>query len=181
MSIRLLLAACLAASLPARASGVDLVSLALRAQVWDERVLGKEQPQPFDEYDLSATLRLPWQGKSWASWDVDARLLASAGLLRGPEHDTIVASALPMLAFVHRDLRLAVEFGAGLAFLGKHDFPGQDYGGAVQFALTFGANMPVYRNLGFGYRFMHYSDAGAYGKHTIGADFHMLELVYYFR
>jgi len=27
---------------------------------------------------------------------------------------------------------------------------------------------------------MHYSDAGAYGPHTIGADFHMVELIYRF-
>jgi len=180
MVIRLLLLLCIA-TWPARASDLDLLSLAFRGHVWDEKVLGKEQPQPFDEYDLMATLRLPWEGKSWASWDVNTRLLGSVGLLRGASDNALVVSAIPAVAVVHRDMRLAFEFGAGLAFLSKHDFPAQDYGGNVQFALTFGVSMPVYQRLGLGYRFMHYSDAGAYGRHTIGADFHMLELVYYFR
>jgi hypothetical protein len=181
MLARLLFLVCIAASLPAHASGMDPISLAVRSHVWDERVLGKEQPQPFDEYDVVATLGLPWEGMSWSGWDVKARLLASAGILRGADDNAFVASAIPALAIVHRDLRLAFEFGAGLALLSKHEFPAQDYGGPLQFALAFGISAPVYRQVGVGYRFMHYSDAGAYGRHTIGADFHMVELIYYFR
>jgi hypothetical protein len=40
--------------------------------------------------------------------------------------------------------------------------------------------VPLYDRFGIGYRFMHYSDAGAYGANTIGADFHMVELKYRF-
>ena len=40
------------------------------------------------------------------------------------------------LAIVERNLQLAFEFGAGLALLSKHEFPAQDYGGPLQFALT---------------------------------------------
>lgn len=181
MAPRLLLMIGIVAASPASASNVDLLSVSFRGHVWDERVLGKEQPQPFDEYDLMATLRLPWEGVAFGNWDVGGRFLGSAGLLRGASDNAFVASAIPALALVHRGSRLAFEFGAGLAFLSKHEFPAQDYGGPVQFALTFGVSAPVYRGIGVGYRFMHYSDAGAWGKHTIGADFHMLELAYYFR
>ena len=180
MALALLMAG-LAAEGEARASGLDMLSVSFRGHVWDERVLGKEQPQPFDQYDLMATLQLPWQGWSLGTWDVGARLLGSAGVLRGAADSALVASAIPALAVVHRDSRIAFEFGAGLAYLSRHEFPAQDYGGPVQFALTFGVNGPVYDRIGFGYRFMHYSDAGAYGRHTIGADFHMLELAYHFR
>lgn len=181
MAIRLLLLVCIAVSAPARAWGPDPISLAIRSHVWDERVLGKEQRQEFDQYDLVATAQLPWEGKSWAGWDLRARLLASAGALRGADHTALVASAIPALAFVHRDLQLAVEVGAGLALLSRHEFAAQDYGGPLQFALALGISIPVYRRIGIGYRITHLSDAGAYGRHTIGADFHMLELIYYFR
>ena len=53
-------------------------------------------------------------------------------------------------------------------------------GGPVQAALTLGVSVPVYERFAVGYRFMHYSDGGAYGSDTIGADFHMLELSYRF-
>jgi hypothetical protein len=43
-----------------------------------------------------------------------------------------------------------------------------------------GVSVPLYGRVGVGYRFMHYSDGGAYGEHTIGADFHMIELIYRF-
>lgn len=35
-------------------------------------------------------------------------------------------------------------------------------------------------NLGLGYRFLHYSDAGINGSNTTGADFHMVEFTYRF-
>jgi hypothetical protein len=64
--------------------------------------------------------------------------------------------------------------------LSAHRFGRQDYGGPFQFALTFGVTVPLYGRLDAGYRFLHYSDAGIYGGHTIGADFHMIELGYRF-
>lgn len=181
MASRLPLLLAIAATCEARAWNPEPLSLAIRTKVSEQRVLGKEQPSSFDEHDLVATFGLPWEGKAWASWDASARLLASAGVLRGPGHSTVVVSAVPAIALVERDLRIAVEVGAGLAFLGKHDFPGQDYGGNLQLALTFGVSVPVWRRIGIGYRFMHYSDAGVHGAHTIGADFHTVELSYRFR
>jgi hypothetical protein len=126
LASRPLLAACLAATLSARAADIDMVSVAVRGHFWDERVLGKEQPQEFDQYDLVATARLPWQGVSLGSWHLGARLLGSAGALRSGPDNALVVSAIPALAVVQRDIGLAVEAGAGLAFLSRHDFPAQD-------------------------------------------------------
>jgi hypothetical protein len=181
MAIRQLLLLCVAASGPAHAWTPELLSLALRSKVSEERVLGKEQTLSFNAHDLAATLRLPWEGGSWAGWDVGARLMASAGVLRGAGDSTLLLSAVPTLALARTDLPITVELGAGLALLGKHDYAGQDYGGHLQFALAVGLSLPVHRRIGIGYRFMHYSDAGAYGRHSIGADFHMVELSYRFR
>jgi len=66
--------------------------------------------------------------------------------------------------------------GAGGALLSRHRFGTQDYGGYFQFALTAGVGVPLFKRLGVGYRFLHYSDAGIHGPHNTGADFHMLEL-----
>jgi hypothetical protein len=46
--------------------------------------------------------------------------------------------------------------------------------------LTVGAGFPLYKRLGLGYRFLHYSDAGVNGPDTIGADFHMIEFSFWF-
>jgi hypothetical protein len=46
--------------------------------------------------------------------------------------------------------------------------------------LTLGVEVPLFQNIAAGYRFMHYSDAGFYAPGTIGADMHMVELLYRF-
>jgi hypothetical protein len=91
----------------------------------------------------------------------------------------LVVPVLPLIAFGTRDGRFAVDLGAGVAVLSQTKFAEQDFGGPVQGALTFGMGIPVYKRFGVGYRFMHYSDWGAYGD-TIGADLHMVELIYRF-
>jgi hypothetical protein len=165
---------------PACAAEWEVLSVGLRAQVWEQRVLGKEQPESFNEYDLVAAMRLPWDGPSFWGFEVNTRLLASAGVLQGADKTAFVASAIPAIAFIRRDVPITVEFGAGLALISEHRFGEQDYGGPLQFALTLSVGVPLYKRVGIAYRLMHYSDASAYGSHTIGADLHMLELTYNF-
>ena len=52
---------CVLAPAPSRAFDVDLVSAGIRARVASDRVLGKEAPEAFSEYDVWAAFRLPWQ------------------------------------------------------------------------------------------------------------------------
>jgi hypothetical protein len=175
-----MLLVCWLATWPAHAAEWNLLGIAVRAQVWDQTVLGRDQLEAFDEYDLAATLRMPWAGRSWSGGEMSARLLASAGIIRGANETALVASAIPALAFTYRKVPVTIDFGAGLALLSEYRFGDQDYGGHLQFALTAGIAIPVYRQVGIGYRFLHYSDAGLYGSHTVGADFHMIELSYAF-
>jgi len=171
---------CVLAPWPSRAADLELLSVGVRARVGEKRVLGKEQPESFREYDVMASIQLPWEGPSPSGWGVGARLLASAGVLQGAGKTALVASIIPALAFGRQDGRFTVDLGAGLALLSKHRYAQQDYGGPLQFALTFGVGVPLYQRVGVGYRFLHYSDAGANGPDTIGADFHMVELIYRF-
>lgn len=175
-------ALCVLVSLaPAPAAGeLEPLAIGVRARVGEKRVLGKEQPESFREYDVFASFRLPWERYSAAGWGTGTRLLAGLGLLRGADKNALVVSGIPVLAFGSQDGRYAVDMGAGLALVSEHRFAQQDFGGPLQFALTLGVGVPLYQRLGVGYRFLHYSDAGMYGPHTIGADFHMVEFMHRF-
>jgi hypothetical protein len=159
---------------------MDLHAAGIRWRVGGERVLGREQPEAFREYGVWGTLRLPWQRYGTSGWGVGTRLMGSAGLLQGAESTALVVSLLPLVAFGSEDGRFTLDLGAGVAVLSKSQYAQQDFGGYVQAALTAGIGIPLYKRLGVGYRFMHYSDAGLYGSHTIGADFHMIEIAYRF-
>jgi len=165
---------------PKAVAGLDLFSVGVRARVGEKRVLGEVAPESFNAFDLVATARLPWQRYSAAGWGVGTRVVAGAGIMRGAGRTALVVSAIPVLAFGSQDGRFTFDLGAGLALISEHRFANQDFGGALQGALTLGVTVPLHRRIGVGYRFQHYSDAGAYGSNTIGADFHMLELTYRF-
>jgi len=175
-----LLLVCALAPLSACAESFELLSVGVRARFGEKRVLGEKAPESFRAYDVVASFRLPWEGYSRSGWGVGSRLLTGAGLLRGAGKNALVVSATPVLAFGSQDRRFTADMGAGLALFSAHRFAQQDFGGPLQFTLTFGFGVPLYGPVGVGYRFMHYSDAGAYGDHTIGADFHMIELTYRF-
>ena len=104
--------------------------------------------------------------------------MASAGMLRGVGRNALVVSLIPEFVLGSEDGRFAIDIGAGRSVFSRYRFGSQDYGGPMQFALTLGITVPLYKKLGIGYRFHHYSDAGLNGPNTTGADFHMLELSY---
>ncbi len=165
---------------PSRASDFELHSVGVRARVGEKRVLGEQQPESFRQYDIVTTIRLPWEEQFRPGWAVGARLLASVGVLQGADKTALVASLIPVLAIGTQDRRFTLDLGVGLALLSRHRYAQQDYGGPLQAALTLGISVPLYERVGVGYRFLHYSDGGAYGHDTIGADFHMIELIYRF-
>ena len=162
------------------ASDFELLSIGVRARVGEKRVLGEVQPESFRAYDVATAIRTPWETEFAPGWGVGVRLLASAGVLQGAGETALVASLIPVLAIGTQDRRFTFDLGAGLALLSRHRYAQQDFGGPLQSALTLGVSIPLYRRVGVGYRFLHYSDGGVYGENTIGADFHMIELIYRF-
>ena len=174
------LAWCLLAPGQCLADDLRLLSVGIRASVSGDTVLGDVAPEEFHEYDVVASFGLPWERYSQSGWGVGTRLMAGAGALRGAGSTAFAVSLIPTLAFGSQDGRFTLDLGVGGALLSKHRFGMQDYGGPFQFALTFGGSIPLYKRLGLGYRFLHYSDAGIYGTHTTGADFHMIEFTYRF-
>lgn len=165
---------------PSPAADLSLLSVGMRASIAESTVLGKPQPESFQEYDAVVTLGLPWERYSQSGWGAQTRLMASAGVLRGAGKTALVVSLIPTLALGSQDGRFTLDMGAGGAMLSRDRFGTQDYGGPFQFALTLGAGVPLSQRLGLGYRFLHYSDAGLNGSGTTGADFHMAELTYWY-
>ena len=171
--------ACVLAPVPSHASDIDLVHAGVRWRTSNRHVLGKVEPERFREYDVWATVRLAWESYSASGWGVGTRLLTSAGLFRGAGTNALVVSALPMIALGSRDGRLPSTWvSAWRAEQEQVRAAGfrRDSSGVVDFRYRY----PIYRRFGAGYRFMHYSDAGVFGSHTIGADLHMLDLTYRF-
>ncbi|MFA6411251.1 MAG: acyloxyacyl hydrolase [Syntrophales bacterium] len=159
---------------------LSLLSISIRARVSSIDVLGDVAPEKFQEYDVAAYFRLPWAWYSQSGWGTGIRLMTSAGVLYGAGDTALVISLIPLITIGSQDGRFSLDMGAGGALLSNHRFGTQDYGGYFQFALTAGVGVPLFKRLGVGYRFLHYSDAGIYGPHNMGADFHMLELNYRF-
>lgn len=157
---------------------LSLQSFSIRARVSEKTILGEEAPEDFQEYDVAANFGLPWKRHSTSGLDMGARLMASAGILRGEVETALVVSLIPELTLRCEDGWFTLDLGAGGALLSTHRFGTQDFGGPFQFALTLGVGVPLYKKLGLGYRFLHYSDAGINGSDTTGVDFHMIELSY---
>jgi len=165
---------------PAFADDLDLLSVSALVRVGEKRVIGKVQPESFRAYDVMATFRLPEEYQIPTDLGVDTRLLVSAGIMQAAGQTAVIASLIPVLAIATQDRCFSVDAGAGLALMSRSRFGQQDFGGPLQFALTAGASMPLLGQFGLGYRFLHYSDSGLYSPSTIGADFHMVELLYRF-
>ena len=157
-----------------------LLSVSIRSRFSGTDVLGDVAPEEFWEYDAAANFKLPWAWYSQSGWGVGTRLMASIGALYGSGETALVVSFIPLVALGSKDGRFTLDLGTGGALLSRQRFGTQDYGGLFQFALTAGVGVPLYKRLGVGYRYLHYSDAGIYGPQTTGADFHMLEIIYRF-
>jgi len=169
---------CLLAPGLSHSEDLNLLSLSIRARLTGATVLGDKQPEEFKEYDVAGNFGLPWERYSTSGWGMGTRLMASAGIMRGAGKNALVVSLIPELTLGSEDGRFILDLGAGGALLSRHRFGTQDYGGPFQFALTLGVSVPLYKKLGLGYRFLHYSDAGVNGSDTTGADFHMIEFSY---
>lgn len=176
----LIFVCCFLAPSLSHSKDLDLLSLSIRTRISEHTVLGEDAPEKFKENDVAAIFGLPWQDYSTSGWGIGTRLMASAGMLQGTGESALVVSLIPEFTIGNEDGRFTLDLGIGGALFSRSRFGVQDFGGPFQFALTLGASAPLYKQLGLGYRFLHYSDMGLHGSHTTGADFHMIEFSYKF-
>jgi hypothetical protein len=157
-----------------------LLNAGVRGGVSGFALLGGNEREDFQQYDLFATASLPWSRYCESGWGLSTRLMGTAGALLGAGEEGFVGTIVPLLAFGPKDSILALDAGIGAAVITRHKYGEQDFGGAFEVVLTFGLRVPVHRGFGIGYRFSHLSDATIYGEKSKGADLHMLELTYHF-
>lgn len=160
--------------------GSHLISVGLRAGFAWSSPIGKETPQPFQQYDVAAMFRLPWERYSESGWGIGTRFLASAGALKAAGDTGFISTLVPGIALGREDGKLNLVLGGGFAVLSDYRFGTQDLGGPFQLTVLMGLNAVVYRDIGIGYWFQHISDGTIYGGGSRGFDLHMFELTYHY-
>lgn len=165
----------------ARAGEFAFESIRIRGGVSGGSPLGRERRSDFNQIDLAATARLPWEKELGGGWILGTRMLASIGALRGANESNGIMTVVPLDIVVGRkDGLVAIDMGGGGALLSDSKFGRQNFGGPFQFVWTFGVTSRVAGPLGVGYHFQHYSDATLYGQDSRGVDLHLIELIYWF-
>lgn len=167
---------------PSRADDVRWLSVGLRGgtTLGGATVLGSDEKESFQQYDIVSTLGLPWSLYTESGWGVTTQAMGSVGALTGGGDTAFLATLVPGIALGPRNSLFSVDIGVGAALLSRHEFGRHDLGGLFQFVLTLGVRVPIYKAMGLGYRFHHMSDAKMYGDGAKGVDMHTVELTYTF-
>jgi len=170
-------------SSPSRAEDVRLLSVGVRggATIMGHPVLGRSEEETFQEYDVVGTLRLPWSLYAESGWGLTTQVMGTLGALKGGGETAFLTTLVPGFAFGPRNSLFSLDIGVGAALQSRSEFGRQDMGGPFHIAFTVGMRVPVYGDVGLGYRYHHMSDAGLYGSGVRGVDMHMLEMTYTFR
>lgn len=99
--------------------------------------LGRERQSDFQQADLAATVRLPWEKELGGDWILGTRMLASIGMLRGANETNGIMTIVPLdIVFGRKDGLIAIDVGGG-ALLSDYKFGRQNFGGPFQFVWTF--------------------------------------------
>ena len=144
-------------------------------------LLGKQQTYNFDLFDVAATFRLPW---SWplgeSPWNVETRLITSAGALYAAGEAGVIATVVPNVALSGWNGFVSLDAGVGLGLFGRDKYGTQDFGGHVQIVATTALQIHPISHAYAGFRLQHFSDAGLYGSSALGVDMYIVEAGYRF-
>jgi lipid A 3-O-deacylase PagL len=167
---------------PSFAETPTLISIGPRVGFSEKTpLLGKQQKYFFHLTDVAAHFRLPW---SWPlggnSWNLETRLITSAGLLEAASDSALMVTIVPDLALSVWEGLVTFDAGAGAGFFSNYKFGTQDFGGPVQIVATLGVRVNPFSHAYAGFRLQHFSDAGVYGPSSLGVDLYIVELGYNF-
>ena len=131
--------------------------------------------------DVAAVFKLPW---SWplseSQWNLETRLITSAGLLQAASDSALMITIVPDLALSGWDGFVTFDAGVGAGFFSNYKFGVQDFGGPAQIVATTGVRVNPFSHAYTGFRVQHFSDAGLYGPSSLGVDMYIVELGYRF-
>jgi lipid A 3-O-deacylase PagL len=147
----------------------------------DTPLLGKEQKYVFYLVDVAAIFNLPWSWQLGQSpWNLETRLLTSAGVLTGASEKALMMTLVPELALTGWKGLVTFDAGAGAGLLSNYHFGNQNFGGPVQIVATVGVRISPFAHAYGGFHVQHFSDAGLYGSSSLGVDMYLVELGYRF-
>ena len=162
-------------------NSITLIRVGPRVGVSGKSPFGKDQKEDFQQYDLNAVFGLPWGWQvPMIGFRVDWRLHASAGQLVSLGDTSFMTTVVPCLTLTSPNETVSIDVGAGGGLFTRYKFGVQDFGGPAQIVGTIGLGLNLISDFYTGYRFQHFSDAGAYGPSSLGVDIHMFELNYRF-
>ncbi|MEP6958849.1 MAG: acyloxyacyl hydrolase [Nitrospirota bacterium] len=167
---------------PSLADDVTLVSIGPRMGFSGKTpLLGREQKYSFHLFDVAAVFKLPWSWQLGESpWNVETRLITSAGVLTGADESGLMMTIVPVLALSGWKGLVTFDAGVGAGFFSNYKFGAQNFGGPAQLVATMGVHVSPFAHAYAGFRVQHFSDAGLYGSSSLGVDMYILELGYQF-
>jgi hypothetical protein len=130
---------------------------------------------------VAAVFKLPWSWQLGESpWNVETRLISSAGVLTGADESGLMMTIVPVLALSGWKGLVTFDAGGGAGFFSNYKFGAQNFGGPAQLVATMGVRVSPFAHAYAGLRVQHFSDAGLYGSSSLGVDMYILELGYLF-
>lgn len=140
-----------------------------------------DEDESFNQYDLYASLGLPWSWQWGRALRVDTRLTTVLGVLDGGG-DTGLAGSLGfefVFGSVTGNSPLELRAGSALTALSEDAFGDEDFGGPLQFTHHISLYYWFLQNLSIAAKVQHMSNAGIYDENP-GLNMAMLALVYRF-
>ncbi len=141
---------------------------------------GTDKKTNLRRYDVYGIFNLPWSLRLAANLDLETRLIISCGMLDGEGDRGFIGTLGPGVSFTNRSKRFSLEISGGVALLPDYRMGEEDFGGPIQFTIDAGFGIRLFKHLGLGYRFQHFSDAALWGSDNRGVDMHLFELGYRF-
>ncbi len=120
----------------------------------------------FDQYDISATMDLPWQKECPYNWLLHSDIEGILSVLTWDGDTAVKPSVMPNLILSTPGGMVDFIAGLGLGVMfGDTEFDGDhDLGGAFFFQGQAGFRVNVTDNVFVGYRYYHQSNAGIYNS-----------------
>lgn len=155
-------------------------SVGIRGGFSGSSLVGENHPHGFQQYDVIATVGLPWKWYSDTGWGVSTKLIMSTGVLRSAGETNFIGTLVPAVAFGRQDEKITLTIGGGGALLSDYKWGNQNFGGTFQFVASAGVSSRIFGPVGIGYWLQHYSDGTMYGhgESSRGVDMHLFEVTY---
>lgn len=134
--------------------------------------------EDFNQLEIGAAYRLPWDWKLDTGWILESRINASAGAFHHDGGDTAAIGSIgPGFALVSPNQQYTLEAGISPTLMSQHEFGEADFGGNFQCTTFIGLNSRLGKRISASFRVQHMSNHGIY-DHNPGVNQIMLGFNY---